>query len=246
MDIQKIGANADKIIVAAASTATDQIWVFRFDTSGNLDSTFGSAGVTTINVVPGSQPTIASVNVATDGTDNILIGGQNSAIGTSYLAKLSANGAPDATFGDYGGPVTGVLTVQQITKGDTVIINDAIWDLNGNPVSAGQISDSVVSLLFQRFLPTNAQSIAILSPLNGQASTTNPQVFVNGICSQASARIDVLVDGTLTFQTVSNGRGQWSAGMTGPLATGTHTITANMIYDVNTIVSTAASTIEIS
>lgn len=246
MDIQYVGANQNKVIIGAASPPTDQVWILRFDTSGNLDTSFGSAGVTTLNMTPGSQPNIVSISVATDGTDNILVAGQNTVPGTSYLAKLGPNGAPDTMFGDYGGPVTGVLTMEQLTRGDFMIVQDAIWDLNSKPVSAGQVIDSVTSLLFSRFLPTNTQSISILSPLNGQPATTNPQVYVNGLCSQMNARIDILVDGTLDFQTVSNGRGQWFGSMTAPLSSGSHTITANLIYDISTIVATASSTITIA
>ena len=244
VDIQHVGGNQDKVVVGAASATDTQIYILRFDTSGSLDTTFGSSGVATINLRSDAFPTIASVAVAQDGTDNILVSGVSND-GTSFLIKLSANGTPDSTFGGtLGNP--GVLPLQQVVDGQSLVVTNAGWDLSSRPLSVGVSTLTTTTPLVQRFVTSNAQSVTISSPLNGQASTTNPQVFVNGGSTQAGSLVQVLVDGTLTFQTVTDNRGNWNAGMTGPLASGSHTITANLIYDVNTVIATASSSINIA
>jgi uncharacterized delta-60 repeat protein len=258
MDIQHVGENEDKIIVSAAAANEDQVLVFRFDTAGNLDSTFGTSGVATLQFQSGTEPNLASLAVAQDGTDNILIAGGVTSVDVSFLAKLSSEGVLDTTFGDIGGDGTfftafgdaagipGVLTVQQVVPNQAIAINDATWDSNSLPVTAGSTTGVTTDLMFQRFLPNNAQSITIVSPANGQPVTTNPQVFVNGHSSQHGARVDVLIDSVLVFQTVTDMRGDWSAGLSAPLASGSHTVTANLIYGTSTIVTTASSTITTS
>lgn len=249
LDIQYVGSNTDKVIVAASSATTNQLWVLRFNTDGSIDTTFGSAGVVTVNLGLNSSPQVMFVNVATDGTDSILISGFYSGPGTSFLIKLSSSGATDATFGDNPGLPTatpGLLTVTEIVPGNANMLYSAIWDLNGSPITAGVSNSNIQSSVIQRYLPNNAQFITLISPIAGQPSTTNPQVFVNGVCSQSDALINILVDDVLTFQTYSDKRGHWEAGLTAPLASGGHTITANLIYDVSTIIVTASATVTIS
>jgi uncharacterized delta-60 repeat protein len=243
VDIQMQGANQDKVVVSVMATDTSMAWVLRFNTDGSLDTGFASAGVATVTLAPGTDAGLASIAVANDTTDSILVAGLYEALGTSFLLKLTADGAQDATFGDSPAPVTGVLTMEQINPGEQNFVNVAKWDLNSKPVTAGPTSDTIT---LQRFLPSNAQWISFISPPAGQAATSNPQIYVNGACSQTDALVQVTLDGAPLFNVYSNARGVWAGGLSAPLAPGTYTLVASLIYDVDTVVASASTSVTIS
>jgi uncharacterized delta-60 repeat protein len=104
------------IIVAGASTggsSNGNVYLYRFDTNGILDTTFGTppgTGVTITNLgAPAMSPAIAL-----SGNKIVLVGGKGSFSGTSspvqeIVARYSVDGVLDPTFG-VTQPVPGIVT----------------------------------------------------------------------------------------------------------------------------------------
>src|SRR5262249_42073006 len=131
-----------KLVVAGVGQLTDGsssatgTYVARYDAAGNLDSTFGTAGVAKMNAVVGSE-TVR--DVAVDPSGRIVVVGFGESvypdISDVYVMRFTAAGKPDTTFSGDG------LAIIDRTNHDRVggvafsgnrILLGATFDLNGN------------------------------------------------------------------------------------------------------------------
>jgi uncharacterized delta-60 repeat protein len=88
-----------KILFAAPDEL--QLDVFRLNTNGSLDTSFGSSGLA---LVPGAAPflTPASGTIALLADGKILVIAQNLELGGTFFERLLSNGTPDSSFGTNG------------------------------------------------------------------------------------------------------------------------------------------------
>jgi uncharacterized delta-60 repeat protein len=118
-----LAIQGDSKIVVAGSSATNDFLVARYDTSGNLDPTFGNAGVSA--TVSGWA---TSVVVQPDG--KIVAAGRTDYSGSGWrwgLERLNGDGSMDTTFGTNG-----------VVEGpDSVAIRALALQTNGKLVAAG-------------------------------------------------------------------------------------------------------------
>jgi uncharacterized delta-60 repeat protein len=88
-----------KILVAAPDQA--QLAMFRLNTNGSLDTSFGSKGVATIDSTS-LLLTPAIGTIATPPGGKILVVAQSTSFGGEVFARLLSNGTPDSSFGTNG------------------------------------------------------------------------------------------------------------------------------------------------
>src|SRR5262249_59301298 len=125
------------IVVAGSATNTSTGLDFalaRYDSSGNLDATFGVGGKVMTPVSPGSD-TDQAFALAIDSSGKIIAAGVASAGATGNdfaLVRYDVNGALDLTFGS-GGKVT---TAFSASNGDDRALSVAI-QADGKVVAAG-------------------------------------------------------------------------------------------------------------
>lgn len=229
MDIQLVGGNQNKVVLSAFKES--QIYFMRYNTDGTLDSTFGSAGIVTLTLGLGAIAQISALKVSGDGLDNILAGGFMND-GNGIMIKLLNDGTPDPTF---GGPLTpGIQVISKVDGEQQVILSAVQWDLTGKPVAGGITGQSVLAL---RMKTGTNDFITMSSPTTAGSTISTNQIYVRGKASQADQRVVVLVDSVEVFRVVTDERGDWVGGLTQPLSYGAHTVTSQLIYDVNTVLA---------
>jgi uncharacterized delta-60 repeat protein len=123
---------------------TNNACLARYNSNGNLDTTFGSGGKVQIGF-PGMFNSLYSIVIDTNG--NIVVGGIQINVSTIsdainnnsnfFLARYTSGGSVDTTFG-LGG--TGIVTTDFVGKPDS--INSIAIDLNGNIVVGGYATNS--------------------------------------------------------------------------------------------------------
>jgi uncharacterized delta-60 repeat protein len=92
--------NDNKIVVAGYSlTNRSSALVARYNSSGNLDATFGTNGIDTFHYSTTSNDSVNTVKIQTGG--KIVVGGMTLG-GTMMLARLNTVGVIDSTFGVNG------------------------------------------------------------------------------------------------------------------------------------------------
>jgi uncharacterized delta-60 repeat protein len=109
--------------ILAAAPANLVLTVFRFNSNGSVDSTFGSNGATAIQA-QGLFLGPASGSIALQPDGRILVAtGQNEGEGLHIVARLLANGQLDSTFGSNGAAPTfvGGDSVAVLPNGNIVV-----------------------------------------------------------------------------------------------------------------------------
>jgi uncharacterized delta-60 repeat protein len=107
--------------------------ILRFNQNGSLDNTFGSGGVTTINIYSGFSNIVGELNglkLQADGKI-VVVGALLNGTGGRVI-RLNANGTSDNTFGS-----SGVLTISSISGVSINNLNDVAIQSNGKIVVAG-------------------------------------------------------------------------------------------------------------
>jgi uncharacterized delta-60 repeat protein len=88
-----------KILVAAPDQT--QLAMFRLNTNGTLDTSFGSKGVATISATSiFLTPAVGTIASLPEG--RILVVAQSTSFGSEAFARLLSNGTPDSSFGTNG------------------------------------------------------------------------------------------------------------------------------------------------
>ena len=108
--------------ILAAAPANLVLTVFRFNSNGSVDSTFGSNGATAIQAA-GLFLDPASGGIALQPDGRILVAtGQNNGEGLRIVARLLANGQLDSTFGSNGAsPTFGGNSVAVLPNGNILV-----------------------------------------------------------------------------------------------------------------------------
>jgi uncharacterized delta-60 repeat protein len=91
--------NADRIVLAIYNSATDDISVYRLNTSGQADATFGTNGKLTL---PGAAGTPDSIVVEVDSQNRVLVNVKKTADNIFNVTRVNSNGTIDNTFGTSG------------------------------------------------------------------------------------------------------------------------------------------------
>jgi uncharacterized delta-60 repeat protein len=158
-----------KILVATKSDASNgqsdnMSIVLRLSANGDLDQSFGTGGMVTLNAFLGLHELISSFALQTDG--KILVASQHfgtGSVSTPVLVRLSDNGAIDSSFGNNGYV--------------SLLIGESVRDLNILP--DGRIIGIIQSVPYQlfRLLPNGNFDLAFGT--NGIANINpSPPVFV--------------------------------------------------------------------
>jgi uncharacterized delta-60 repeat protein len=246
MQADDIALQSDEsIIVIAHASANGELYMIRLATDGSVDTSFGTAGLLTISF-PGQFLFLVpnSLVVNSDGADSIIVVLQNEDVGNSMIARSTADGVPDSTFGDAGTP--GILAVQPLSA-DAILALTAI-DANADRIIT--VGSSGSQLCAIALVQTEETMIGITSPVDASTLTAN-QIAIYGTSTQTNADVQIMVDGTpLDTVVVTDERGNWNLGVTPTLswsgAPGTsHTVVANLIYDVDSVIATASATVSL-
>ncbi|WP_266160133.1 delta-60 repeat domain-containing protein [Dyella silvatica] len=137
-----------KIVVAGTScpnfNSTRNFTIYRYNTDGSLDSTFGSSGKATVNFSAGASEAYA---VAVQGSSIWVAGyaGSNFA-----LARLTSSGTLDYSFGSGSGTVTSAVGTSSASASSLVIQAD------GKPVLAGYASSGGTVFALTRYTTNGA------------------------------------------------------------------------------------------
>src|ERR1700719_1309688 len=127
--------------ILAAAPANLRLTVFRFNTNGSPDNTFGSNGAVAIQAA-GDFLAPASGGMAVQSDGKILVVSASSALGSEHIvARLLANGQLDSTFGSngtaptVGGDSVALLPNSALATGE-ILISDgsttSLYKANGS------------------------------------------------------------------------------------------------------------------
>jgi uncharacterized delta-60 repeat protein len=137
-----------KIVVAGTScpnfTSTRNFTVYRYNTDGSLDTTFGSSGKATVNFSAGASEAYA---VAVQGSSIWVAGYAGSGFA---LARLTSSGALDYSFGSGSGSVTSIVGTS------SAFANSLIIQADGKPVLAGYASSGGTVFALARYTTSGA------------------------------------------------------------------------------------------
>lgn len=148
VQMHALAIQADANIVAVGSTRIDTahtIVLARYlGSTGNFDTTFGTAGIVTSSI---GSPCSASA-IALDGNNNIVVGGLSGQ--RMLIARYLPTGALDTTFGSPNGYIT-------TASGDYAEIKSLLIDGTGNIVVAGiSIEQGNAYCIVARYTATGA------------------------------------------------------------------------------------------
>jgi uncharacterized delta-60 repeat protein len=131
--------------ILAAAPASLHLTVFRFNTNGSVDNTFGTNGAVAIQGAGIFLPP-ASGDITLQPDGRILVDTRD------IVARLLANGQPDSTFGSNGvAPTVGGNSVALLTNGNIVIGNGNVTSLyapNGSLITNFGINGQTVGFPF--------------------------------------------------------------------------------------------------
>jgi uncharacterized delta-60 repeat protein len=193
-----------KIVVAGTAQGTPQdtdFYVRRFNADGSLDTAFGNRGLVLVGAPPaGSQDSASAVAVQADG--RIVVAGQtlrpSSTTSSDFaVARLNADGSPDATFGSGG------VVVTPVGPGDSDdTLTDLVIDAAGRLVAGGRTPNATgpSTGVVVRYLPTgvldptfDTDGIVTLDTLSAgpQVLADGMQVVAAGSLSRITSRVAV-------------------------------------------------------
>ncbi len=148
MDIDRSG----KILIAGYIANTDRdIYVTRLNTDGSTDTSFGTSGVLTLDILgTNTDDTVHDIKANSDGT--IYIGGVNltGSQGPAFVARLNENGTLDTSF-DSDGIYESILAVDYTSKDMKSSIN---------PLANGDIILTVPNRELTRAYPCQIEKIS--------------------------------------------------------------------------------------
>ena len=137
-----------KIVVAGTScpnfTSTRNFTVYRYNTDGSLDTSFGSSGKATVNFYAGASEAFA---VAVQGGSIWVAGYAGSGFA---LARLTSSGTLDYSFGSGTGTVTSAVGTS------SAFANSLAIQADGKPVLAGYASSGGTVFALTRYTANGA------------------------------------------------------------------------------------------
>ena len=224
--------NQDRIITGGFAVIGDaqNFALARYTSSGVLDTSFGTAGVTTTAI-----GTSASINsIALDSQGRIIVGGRATigGAGKFVVARYTSNGVLDTSFGTAG--------LTPTTIGDSASINSIALDSQGRIVAGG--SDTIGGA--NEFALARYTSSGVLDASFGTAGVTTTLIGtsanINSIALDSQGRIvasgSATIDGANKFSLArytSSGVLDTSFGTAGltPTTIGTNAIIFSIAFD---------------
>ena len=164
--------------ILAAGPDSLRLTVFRFNTNGSLDNTFGNNGAATIQAA-GLFFSPASGGIALQPDGRILVASER------IVARLLANGHLDSTFGSNGAaPTVGGSSVALLLNGDILIGNGNVTSLyapNGSLVTTFGVNGQTAGFPFDGeggFVVTSG-SATVSSIITAGSLVTSPSLIFN-------------------------------------------------------------------
>jgi uncharacterized delta-60 repeat protein len=212
---------AQSVLVGpTGASPTESFGVTRYNADGSLDTTFGTAGVTTA-AFAGADALPAAVSVLADG--DILVAGTattygatGTAAGSAFaVAEFTAAGAPDASFGGGTGQALVSFSSTAATPSDDVLKAIAVGAggviyLGGSSDAAGKGNTdlAVAALTAAGALDTafGTGGKALLDVAGGDDVANSLAVQTNGdVVAAGSATVDGVVEVALARFTAAGG-----------------------------------------
>ncbi len=130
----KIDSNGRILVTGVSESSADlEMTIWRYNTDGTLDSTFGNGGIVTDDTAPDEMSIHVGLAITTDASGRILVTGENRILYTSWIViwRYNTDGSPDTTFGS-GGTITHDYVSGYYDKGNSITI-----DSNGRILMTG-------------------------------------------------------------------------------------------------------------
>lgn len=168
------------------SGIANQDWaVTRLSSSGSLDATFGSSGISAIDPGTGAN-TGDGVYCGIQSTGKIIVAGYRNSSSSIYVTRLTTAGAVDTSFGTSG--YTAVTTAGGVTiTGDMIVLPDDTIFICGTSIVSSVYSFFVCRLTASGGLDTtfnstgkNTITLAETSRLYSAAKQTSGKIIVAG------------------------------------------------------------------
>ncbi len=139
----KLQTTDGKIVVAGsisgASTDNGDFLVMRFNTDGSLDGSFGTQGMVTTPIEPGSFEAAHDLAIQTDAGHEIVVVGtssHNDGSTAASIARYNSDGSLDSTFGDSGKTTKSLIGTDTgeavVLSGSTIIVGGSDHSFDGS------------------------------------------------------------------------------------------------------------------
>ena len=175
-----------RAVIAGLASRDDEVRVFlaRFLRDGRLDATFGNGGVSDFGA------TFAVRDLVAQPDGKLLVGGdvrQPDGSSALHVARLTPNGALDATFGAGGTAV--------VSRADSYVFAALAYQPGGGVLAAGQVArpDRAHEVLVMRFTPDGHVDESF-----GNAGEARPQFSLpGGVAGASPSSLAALGDGRI-------------------------------------------------
>jgi uncharacterized delta-60 repeat protein len=198
--------DGDVVVAGSGFTATTGVSNFavaRYTPDGSLDPGFGSGGVV-LTPMAASGAEARAIGVQSDG--RIVVAGTAFASGTTNdalaLARYTADGSPDASFGSSGSVVTTFDPSGSAAEAGSSPVRSAalVIQADGKLVAVGSVGGHQGAFVVARYLPTGDLDSAFGVGGRGQA-TTRGQASAQAYAAAVQADGNIVVAGGLGTST---------------------------------------------
>ncbi|MEZ6123004.1 MAG: Calx-beta domain-containing protein [Planctomycetaceae bacterium] len=174
----------NKIVLASTPSVSPTMQLVRLNPDGSRDTSFGTAGLTTVVPLVGTNSRVHAITLLPDGRI-LAAGGDSNNNGSAYLVQFNADGTVDSTFGTNG----------VATPAAGGVIKDIVLRPDGRILAATGINGTQ----YFRFAQFNADGS--LDTTFGSAGTV-----ADLSASRLLNEIDLLPDGTFIGAGLGGGR----------------------------------------
>lgn len=245
---QGVTLDAQGNIVISMTAINNQIGVSRYTSTGTLDTTFGNSGsyfITFGNQNFASevviQPADGKIVVTGTADGNFAVARLNPSSSTLVKITTPANGstvsarsiAVSGTSSIANSQVNVLIngtlftTVPTDNSGNWSVSATSIMSNGSNVIKADLLLSGVVVASDKSKITVSAtDTMATTIPANGASISPQTTTDISGTSNLSGANVLVLLDAMFFAKTTTNTFGNWDAGTTAALVSGTHTILA--------------------
>lgn len=226
--VTKLLLQSDQKIIAVGHGQVDSTHIYvlaRYTTNGTLDNTFGSNGFTAQSFANSSDSHAHDARLVSGDTIIIAGTGYVNFRSQAAVARFTADGILDATFGIGGSETT---EEQNTTQGNAVTLTT-----DGKIIVGGSLSNNFA---LARFNP-----IAIYVHITTPAPNSTIPLYttvINGTSSHPNATVEVTIDNDIFATVQTDGSGNWSTPVSYELVQGIHTVRVTLL--INSVISALA------